>query len=115
MLRIGMLLSGFFNGKEINIGIHPDDVAYGATVYAAICEGDTSERIRNLLLLDVAALSLSIETSGEMQIADASCPEPGLVSWPPSSGVAPLSPLRTRKYSLPALTITLVSSSNVQG
>ena len=53
------LLSDFFDGKKTNKGINPDEaVAYGAAVMAAILSGDTSEKTRNLLLLDVAPMSL---------------------------------------------------------
>ena len=69
------LLSDFFNGEEISPGVNPDEaVAYGAAVCAAILSGVESERIQNLLLLDVAPLSLGIETSGDTQIADGIMP-----------------------------------------
>ena len=68
--RIQRLVSDFFN-KDPNKSINPDEaVAYGAAVQAAILSGDTSSKSTNeILLLDVAPLSLGIETAGGVMTA----------------------------------------------
>jgi L1 cell adhesion molecule like protein len=64
--KVQSMLSEFFNGKEPCKSINPDEaVAYGATVQAAILSGaDKSEKLSELLLLDVTPLSLGLETAG---------------------------------------------------
>merc|ERR1719276_816660 len=63
--KVQNMLSDFFNGKEPCKNINPDEaVAFGATVQAAILSGQSSEKLDDLLLLDVTPLSLGLETAG---------------------------------------------------
>jgi heat shock 70kDa protein 1/2/6/8 len=63
--KIQQMLSEFFNGKELNKSINPDEaVAYGAAVQAAIISGVEEGNVQDLLLLDVAPVSLGLETAG---------------------------------------------------
>ena len=65
--KIQNMLKEFFHGKELCKSINPDEaVAYGATIQAAILSGDSknSKKLDELLLMDVAPLSLGLETAG---------------------------------------------------
>jgi len=63
--KVQQLLQEFFNGKEPCKSINPDEaVAYGAAVQGAILSGTRDAKLDELLLLDVAPLTLGLETAG---------------------------------------------------
>jgi heat shock protein 5 len=60
--KVQQLLSNFFNGKELNQEINPDEaVAFGATVQGGILSGEGGESVKDVVLLDVAPLSMGVE------------------------------------------------------
>ena len=63
--KVQQLIKDFFNGKEPNRGINPDEaVAFGAAVQGGILGGEQGDDLGNVLLIDVTPLSLGIETVG---------------------------------------------------
>jgi L1 cell adhesion molecule like protein len=68
--KMQQLLSDYFGGKKLCNSINPDEaVAYGATIQASLLAGKKSEKLEELLLLDVAPLSLGLETAGGVMTA----------------------------------------------
>lgn len=65
--KIQSLLSTYFNDKELNKSVNPDEaVAHGAGIQGAILSGIKDKEITDMLLIDVCPLSIGIETSGRV-------------------------------------------------
>ncbi|CAG8684055.1 3613_t:CDS:2, partial [Acaulospora morrowiae] len=66
--EIRKIISDFFNGKKLNMSLNPDEViAYGAAINAAYLSGIRTEKLKDLLCLNVISQSLGIGTNdGEM-------------------------------------------------
>jgi heat shock protein 1/8 len=63
--KVQQLLSDYFGGKELNKSVNPDEaVAYGAAVQGFVLSGGKSTKTESLVVLDVAPLTLGLETAG---------------------------------------------------
>jgi heat shock protein 5 len=67
--RVQEILSKFFDGKKLNKKVNPDEaVAYGAAVQAAILKGEDLKNANDVLVLDIAPLSLGMEVVGGVML-----------------------------------------------
>lgn len=65
ILRVREMVKKFFNNKELNTSLNPDEaIAVGAARQAGIFDDNTSEKIKSILLYDISSLSLGIEVKG---------------------------------------------------
>lgn len=63
--KLQQYIQEFFNGKELCKTINPDEaIAIGAGIQGAVLSGKSSEKLDQLLLIDVTPLSLGLETAG---------------------------------------------------
>lgn len=63
--KVRQLLSDYFGGKKLNETVNPDEaVAYGAAIQAAILSGQIDAKLDAITIVDVAPLSLGLETVG---------------------------------------------------
>lgn len=63
--KVQELIKEFFDGKEPNKGVNPDEaVAHGAAIQGSILSGEGGEHVKDVMLLDVTPLSLGTETTG---------------------------------------------------
>merc|ERR1719420_291800 len=57
--KVQSLIKDYFNGKEPNKGINPDEaVAYGAAVQGAVLSGAAADATKDMVIIDVTPLTL---------------------------------------------------------
>ena len=62
---LNLSVSDYFNGKEPNKSINPDEaIVYGAVIQTTILCSNSSKNVQDLLLFNVAPLTLGIKTIG---------------------------------------------------
>jgi L1 cell adhesion molecule like protein len=68
--KLRSMLSEHFSGKELKMAINPEEaVAHGAAMQAAVLSGaDESEKLNDLLLLDVSTHSFGVETASGVMV-----------------------------------------------
>ncbi len=115
--KIQSLISEFFGGRQLNKSINPDEaVAYGAAVQAAVLTNQTSDKTADLLLLDVAPLSLGVAMQGDVfgVVVPRNTPSRATrpVSSPPSRTTRPRSPSPFTRVSAPSARTTVCSASS---
>ncbi|XP_055873443.1 heat shock 70 kDa protein-like [Biomphalaria glabrata] len=65
--KVQNLLSEFFDGKQLNKSINPDEaIAYGAALQAAKLTGNMDNLVKDIILKDITPLSLGIEVQGKL-------------------------------------------------
>lgn len=65
--KLQLMISEYFNNKQLNKSINPDEaVCVGAAIQGAILTNSGDERTKDLLLVDCCSLNLGIKTNGSI-------------------------------------------------